>query len=124
MVKIYVASKTKHAEGWRFVRKIGMPIISTWIDEAGVGESPDLSDLWIRCIKEASECDILVVYREPEEVLKGAWAEVGAALAHNKQVFAVGIDEFTIANHPNITSFSNMSTLLMNLQYLHVKELQ
>lgn len=108
MSGIYIASKTIHAPRWRILRKVGEPIISTWIDEAGPGESSDLSDLWTRCIEEASSCDLLIVYREGNEVLKGAWIEMGAALARGIQVFAVGIEEFTVANHPGIKHFRHM----------------
>lgn len=106
---IYIASKTRHADRWRFLRdKVGEPIISTWIDEAGAGESACLDDLWRRCIKEASSCQVLIVYREPSDVLKGAWVEVGAALAAGIPVYAVGIEEFTIAKHSKLTHFPSM----------------
>ena len=106
---IYIASKTAHAERWRFLRdKVGDPIISTWIDEAGAGESADLNDLWTRCIAEATSCELLIVYREPGEVLKGAWVEVGAALAVDTPVYAVGLEEFTISKHKKITHFPDM----------------
>lgn len=105
---IYIASKTKHADRWRYLRTMGEPIISTWIDEAGAGESGDLSDLWLRCIREASTCRLLILYREPEDVLKGGWIEMGAALAHGVPVFAVGIRDFTVANHPGIRHFASM----------------
>jgi hypothetical protein len=87
---IYVASKTAHAALWRDLRSKGMPIVSTWIDEAGVGESADLADLARRCIEEASGAAVLVVYCEAGEVLKGAWVEIGAALAHGVPVLSVG----------------------------------
>ncbi len=100
---IYVASKTAHARLWQHHRAIGVPIISTWIDEAGPGESTDLVDLWRRCIAEASSAAALVLYRLGDEVLKGAWAEVGAALASGVPVFACGIDEFSIRHHAGLT---------------------
>lgn len=109
MAGIYIASKTKHADRWRFLRdQIGEPIISTWIDEAGPGESRDLSDLWRRCINEASTADVLIIYREAGEELKGAWVELGAALASAVKVFAVGIEEFTVARDSRIRHFPSM----------------
>jgi len=107
---IYIASKTKHADRWRFLRdKVGEPIISTWIDEAGPGESADLDDLWSRCISEASSCQVLIVYRERDEILKGAWVEVGAALASGIPVYAIGLDEFSLAKHKRLTHFRDMA---------------
>jgi len=110
---IFIASKTKHADRWRFLRdKIGEPIISTWIDEAGAGESNDLADLWRRCILEASTAELLILYREPEDVLKGGWVELGAALASGVTVFAVGVGEFTIAHDKRIRHFPDMKAAI------------
>lgn len=90
-MKIYMASKTIHAPKWRDLwDRQGFNIISTWIDEADEGQTLDWPDLWTRCLTEASTCDILVVYREPYEELKGAWVEVGAALASGRVVRGVG----------------------------------
>lgn len=96
---IYIASKTKHADKWRAMRADGWPIISTWIDEAGPGETEDFTDLWRRCVDEAKSAGALLVYREPDEVLKGAFVEVGAALAAGVPVVAVGCDEFSFSHH-------------------------
>jgi hypothetical protein len=110
---IYIASKTKHADRWRFLRdKVGEPIISTWIDEAGVGESGNLADLWRRCISEASTAQVLILYREPNEVLKGGWIELGAALSSGVTVFAVGIEEFTVANDTHIQHFPTIKAAI------------
>lgn len=100
---IYVASKTVHARRWLQLRLNRMPIISTWIDEAGEGQSADLHDLWDRCLSESSRCSALVAYREPGEVFKGGWVEIGAALVSNVPVHAVGLEEFTIAKYRGIT---------------------
>jgi len=87
---IYVASKTKHARRWVALRDTGVPIVSTWIDEAGPGESVSLQDLWVRCITEASTADAVLLYTEPGDGLKGALVEVGAALAFGVPVYVVG----------------------------------
>jgi hypothetical protein len=102
---IYIASKTRHAGRWKDLRAKGFPIISTWIDEAREGESADLDDLWSRCIAEASGCRVLIVYREQDDILKGGWVEVGAALAAGVPVYAVGLDGFTIAEHKRVKHF-------------------
>lgn len=104
MSGIYIASKTKHADKWKNLRSCGFPIVSTWIDEAGLGETKSFQNLWLRCINEASTADVLIVYQENcAEVLKGAFIEVGAALASGKPVFAVGLPEtLSVINHPLI----------------------
>jgi hypothetical protein len=109
MSGIYIASKTKHAKRWRFLRdKIGEPIISTWIDESEEGQTADFNDLWTRCINEASSCSLLILYKEKEDALKGAWIELGCALTKNIPVFAIGIEEFTVAKYNRITHFPSM----------------
>lgn len=116
---IYVASKVKHVQIWKAYRKAGYPIVSTWIDEAGAGESQNLSDLWKRCIREASMAGAFVLYRAlgrpefgstfPPDELKGAWIELGAALASDVPVFAVGIEEFTVAKDNRIVHCTDVN---------------
>jgi nucleoside 2-deoxyribosyltransferase len=89
-MKIYIASKVKHAEKWRKLRKEGAKIISTWIDEAGEGQTYSYHVLACNCIEEIKEADALILYCEEGEMLKGALIEVGAALAFGKKVYAVG----------------------------------
>lgn len=117
---IYIASKVKHAPRWRLLRdKIGYPIISTWIDEAGEGESTDLADLWDRCINEASRAEVLVFNAEPGELFKGAWVELGAALSHGVLVLAVGLDKIdglTIAHDKRIRHFPGMVSVMAFLK--------
>lgn len=117
----YIASKTKHAARWRALRDVGhgmpfpygVPIVSTWIDEAGEGESTDLSDLWKRCIAEASSAAACVVYVEPGETLKGALVEVGAALASGREVRWVGTPvSQTLMSHPMVKRFETVEEAL------------
>lgn len=90
---IYVASRAsipEMAKMWRDLRAEGIPIVSTWIDEAGEGETADLSALWVRISREVASAQALVLYAGPSHFsLKGALIEVGMALAHGKPVFAV-----------------------------------
>lgn len=117
MIKIYVASKVKHADLWLGLRYSynvtfsPIKIISTWIDEARNKQSPSLPDLWQRCVNEASECDVLLLYANPGEVLKGALVEVGAALGNKKPVYAVGpMEAFdgSWIHHHGITKFATL----------------
>jgi hypothetical protein len=104
IMKIYIASKTKHAQKWIKLLRRGHNIISTWILEAGEGESTDLTGLSIRCIVEATEADVLILYCENGELLKGALLEAGAALGAGKEVRQVGDCQSiskVLANHPN-----------------------
>lgn len=92
-MKVYVASrasKPERPEMWRRLRAEGYPINSSWIDEAGEGESSDLGELWARIVKEITEADGLILYAEYEDFpLKGALVEVGIALGLGKPVVVV-----------------------------------
>lgn len=88
--RLYVASKTTHADMWRELRARGLPVVASWIDEAGEGQTADYSELAARCISEIIHCTAVILYSEPGEILKGALVEVGAALAAGKQVRCVG----------------------------------
>ena len=100
---IYVASKAvAHGPMWRARRAAGWPIISTWIDETDPEMMLDWPDLWGRCLREAAAADVLIVYHEAGEVLKGAFIEVGVALAQGTPVIAVGMDEYTITQSGKI----------------------
>lgn len=89
-MKIYIASRTKHAPLWRETRAQGIGIISSWINEAGEGETADLSELWTRVQREVRGADRLVFYAEAGDFpLKGALIEVGMALMIGVPVYVV-----------------------------------
>lgn len=82
----YIASRASLPErsaAWRRLRDVdGWKITSSWIDEAGVGETADLGSLWTRIEAEVIGSERLILYVEPEDFpLKGALIEVGMALA-------------------------------------------
>lgn len=109
---IYIASKTIHAHRWKALRAEGLPIISTWIDEAGAGETRDWPDLWVRCVAEASRATVTLVYREPADILKGAFVEAGAALASGRRIIVVGCDEMSFVRHPNAATAASLEEAL------------
>jgi hypothetical protein len=90
---VYVASRASvpaRSEMWRRLRSEGFPIISTWIDEAGEGETQDFGELWTRIAREIASARGLVLYAEPGDFpLKGALIEVGLALGMGKPVGVV-----------------------------------
>lgn len=113
MPGIYMASKAIHGDEWENLKMIGYPICSTWIHESGLGKTSDWSDLWTRCVEEAATADALIVFRTSQETLKGAWVEVGAALARGVPVFAVGCEEFSVRHHPKFHVCENLEEALI-----------
>jgi len=98
-MSIYVASKSKMGPEWKRWREAGIPIISTWIDECGPGES-NLPALWTRCIQEASSAQVLVLVHNEGEVQKGSLVEMGAALKSGASVIWVGPEYLSAQHHP------------------------
>jgi len=112
---IYVASKAKHGAMWRKYRAEGMPITSTWIDESEHGQTADWADLWQRAIHEASTCAAMIIYSEDGETQKGQLVELGAALAHDRPVYAVGFTDRS-KNHPNVLCVESLSVAFLMAQ--------
>ena len=90
---VYVASRAsvpERAAMWRRLRADGWPIISTWIDEDGPGQTADVGELWTRIAAEVTGAAGLVLYVEPGDFpLKGALIEVGMAIAASVPVVVV-----------------------------------
>jgi len=87
---VYFASKVVHAVRWQAMRDAGVITASSWIDEAGEGQTADYGELSERCLNEIAEAERLVLYCQPGEILKGALLEAGAALMAGTPVFLVG----------------------------------
>lgn len=91
--KFYTASRAsipERAAMWRRLRDGGVEVTSTWIDEAGEGQSACLTNLWARIAFEVSAADFLILYAEKNDFpLKGALIEVGMAVGNGKRVLVV-----------------------------------
>lgn len=121
-LNFYVASRASLPERpamWRKLRDGGVKITSSWIDEAGEGESACMVDLWRRIECEVRTADALILYVETEDFpLKGALIEVGIALGLQKRVLivapGVALEERSMrplgswAMHPQVTFHQTM----------------
>lgn len=102
--KIYIASKTKHADKWRRLRNMfkdinglelpGTTILNltaSWID---VTKRPkNKGERWpiaVACLKEIEAADFIIVYAERGEVFTDALIEIGLAIAKSTPLFFVG----------------------------------
>lgn len=126
---IYVASRVLHGGIWRDYRANGHPIISTWIDEAGEGQTADMGELWTRIVDEIrrSTCLVLVVHGIGDLPLKGALVEAGIALALGKPVhvcvYRIDLEPRSFrpigswVNHPNVRVYEDNPNLDQVLQW-------
>lgn len=104
-MNLYVASKANMGDYWKVIRQTArvrydVRIISSWIDESGEGESESMEALWVRCIQEAASCDAVLALHRSGDVWKGAFVEIGAALAAGKHVFVIGDPPGSWVHHP------------------------
>jgi hypothetical protein len=124
-ISIYVASRASVPERpamWIRYRSQGWNICSTWIDEAGNGDTDDLGELWQRIENEIRQAAALILYAEDGDFpLKGALVEVGMAIGMGKPVFVVcsaELDEGSLrplgswAKHPLVTFCATVPSAL------------
>lgn len=88
---MYIASRASvpaRSEMWRNLRdEYGWQITSSWIDEAGEGQTSDFTDLWDRVVREIAAARKLVLFATADDFpLKGALVEAGIALGMGKPV--------------------------------------
>ena len=111
-MSFYVASKVYHYPMWQKLREEGAPISASWIDlvegerERSDEEWGDISQM---CLREAAAADVLLLYAEMGDVLRGAYMEMGAALAAGNMVGVVVPSEFEVTEillpHPSVSRF-------------------
>ena len=125
---IFVASRVRHAETWRWWRdSAGVPIISTWIDEAGEGETGDFAELWSRITSEVLSAERVVFFAsQGDPPFKGAFIEIGIALGAGIPVTVV-LDQIELEprscrpigswiNHPLVTMEPTLVQALATLR--------
>lgn len=131
MPRIYVATKLHHAAQFRKLRlawnSIGLHIISRWLDmehvETGAtGALPDddYKLFWLIDEADVRSCDVVLVYGEPKDNLRGALVEAGIGIGCGKLILAVGENENfgTWQHHPQvirIATLEHAKTMLKNL---------
>ncbi len=106
---VYTASKTRHANIWRKLRDNGiLNIIATWINVDENDRNFDWEKLWIDCASESAAADITLVYLEDGDTLRGAYVEMGIAIASGRTVFLVnphGENVTDARHHPLVSEF-------------------
>ena len=118
---IYAASKTSHAAKWRGLRLRGYNIISTWIDYADGTAVVDWQGLWLACARQAAAANVTLVYVEPGEELRGAYVEMGIAIASGRRIFFVNPGNVRVSdaiNHPQVTEFDSLDAALKAIDHL------
>lgn len=94
MIRVYPSSKVRHAPMWRRLQQEVPHVFfnARWIKRAESQEEMDsyeLAELWRECQQDVKDADLLLIYAEDGDQLKGAFVEVGMALAYGVKVMFV-----------------------------------
>lgn len=98
MIRIYTSSKMRHGHMWRKICDARSDVIfhARWLKHIQIG-TPDTPTharkFWLQDQQDVRDADVLIVYAEPEDRLRGALVEVGMALAYGVPVIVVGEHE-------------------------------
>lgn len=101
-MRIYTASKTKYADRWLRLRARGWPITCSWLTRFDPYDYAHLPDVAEQCVREASEADAVILYAAPGDELRGAFMEVGAALASGVLVWFVNTGRWNDTDLPDL----------------------
>lgn len=110
-LSVYFAACLHHAA-------IGLKISADWPEFTWtsvwpqlVGRIPDrgelASEFWLQDIRAVNDSDVVLLYAEPGDPLRGALVEAGACLGNGQRVFAVGDNALfgTWQFHPGVARF-------------------
>lgn len=114
-MRIYVAGKWQDREDVRIwhnqLRARGHEITCDWTSHEYPGEGQEhlLTDYALADIKGVQDCDVLIALFEVEYAYRGAFVEIGAALALGKRILILGHagDSCIFMNHPLVRIFDN-----------------
>lgn len=109
-MKIYCASKSKHAPLWLKWKTRGVQIMSSWLEKFDQGRLSDQTSHWDNILRDIQNSDALLFYSEPGEIQKGAIAEFGIAFALGKKLFYVGPieDSLTAVEHEKVVHYPTL----------------
>lgn len=112
-MKIYCASKSKHAPLWLAWKARGVEVTSSWLEKYGQGRLRDQTSHWNAILKDIQSSDALVFYSEPGEIQRGAIAEFAIAFALGKKLFYVGPieDSLTAVEHESVVRYGTLEEL-------------
>ncbi|GAG39012.1 unnamed protein product, partial [marine sediment metagenome] len=93
-MKYYVAAHQKDKATARKVQKMliagGHEITADWTELAEEGDNEFLRDVVLECEEGVRGCDYLVLLMWKNFPYRGAWVELGIAIALKKQIFLIG----------------------------------
>jgi len=121
MIRVYTASKLGQAPMWRELAKTWPHVHfhARWLKHNEVG-TPDTAEnairFWREDIEDVKTADVVLVYAEDGEHLRGALVEAGAAIAFGVPVVVVG-------SHPDFSTWQFHAGVRRALDMHHAGEI-
>ena len=122
MIRVYTASKLKHARYWRELCETThhVQFHARWLKHNRIGtpDTPEHASLfWLEDEQDVRDADAVLVYAEGDDHLRGALVEAGMAIAYGVPVIVVGThpDYGTWQNHPGVIRAKDIHDAMMQL---------
>lgn len=125
MLRVYTASKLKHAPMWRELcaSTPHLQFHARWLKHNSLG-TPDTPEhaveFWLQDEQDVRDADAVLVMAEGDDHLRGALVEAGMAIAYGVPVIVVGThaDYGTWQHHPGVTRMDDLASALLYLRSL------
>lgn len=119
MLRVYTASKLKHAPKWRDLCAAtpGIQAHARWLKHNVIG-TPDsaenAAEFWLQDEQDVRDADVVMVYGEGDDKIRGALVEAGIAIACGIPVVVVGehSDYGTWQFHPGVTRMPDLPSAI------------
>jgi len=131
MLRVYTASKLKHADKWRALcgDNLHIQCHARWLKHCAIG-TPDTPEhaveFWMQDEQDVKDADAVLVFAEGEDHLRGALVEAGMAIAYGVPVIVVGDhpDYGTWQHHPGVQKMDDLPSALAYLKSLKPRYLR
>jgi nucleoside 2-deoxyribosyltransferase len=125
MLRVYTASKLKHAAMWRDLcaSTPHLQAHARWLKHSTLG-TPDTPEhaveFWLQDEQDVKDADAVLVFATGDDHLRGALVEAGMAIAYGVPVIVIGkhADYGTWQHHPGVTRMDDLASALLYLKSL------
>jgi hypothetical protein len=114
LIRVYTASKLHHRQRWISIRSQwpGVTFTARWpdLERDGPPSDEEARINWLNDEADVRSADVVLVYAEQGEHLRGALIEAGIGIALGKTVLVVGDhpDFGTWQHHPKVTHAADL----------------
>lgn len=122
-MKLYVASKWQEWEMVKYIIDIlknrNHEIMADWTNHPKHAHNKEYA---LEAMAGIKECDLLIAYMANKHYYKGAWTEIGGALALNIEVYVIGDVTGVFSEHPLVTKFGSIAQVISFLDTYELRK--